>query len=174
MDYEFTDIFDIPALTKICEGFTDYTGMATALLDLEGTVHIATGWQDICTKFHRVNPETACRCTESDTALAGMIHEGASYNVYSCKNGLVDVAVPVTVDNQHIGNLFTGQFFFEPPDIDYFIAQARRFGFDEENYINALERVPVFRKSHVSRSMDLLIEITQEIGTMGMERLRNM
>ena len=174
MKYEFTEIFDIPTLTRICEGFTRYSGIVTALLDLEGNVHIATGWQDICTKFHRIHPETASRCTESDTILAGQLNKGKMYNVYRCENGLVDVAIPVIVEDEHVGNFFTGQFFFEDPDVDFFRRQARQFGFDEQEYMSALGRVPVLSEEQVKKTMCFLVELTQLIGKTGLERLRIM
>lgn len=172
VEYEFTQIFDIPHLTKTCEAFTKYSGAVTALLDLDGKVHIATGWQDICTKFHRVNPETACRCTESDTALASQLGKGECYNVYECKNGLVDVAIPVIVNGEHVGNFFTGQFFFETPKINQFVKQAEQFGFDKEKYLDALGRVPIFSKAEVKKIMGFLIELTQLIGELGVDKLK--
>ncbi len=174
MKYKFNEIFDIPALTRFCESFTRINGTVTALLDLEGNVHISTGWQDICTKFHRVCAGTAQRCTESDTVLAGQLESGKSYNVYKCKNGLVDVAVPVIVDGDHVGNFFTGQFLFEKPDIAYFTEQARLFGFDQQAYLEALERVPIFSEEEVRKIMDFLVEMTQTIGEMGINKLNEL
>lgn len=174
MQYKFTEIFDIPRLTHICESFTRLTGTVTALLDLEGNVHIATGWQDICTKFHRANGETAARCHESDTSLAGQLQQGMSYNVYKCKNGLVDVAVPVVVEGVHVGNFFTGQFLSAEPDVQYFKLQGKEFGFNEEAYLQALERVPVFNDQEVLKTMDFLVDLTQLIGEMGVAKLRTL
>lgn len=171
MDYKFTEIFDIQALTRICEGFTQFSGIVTALLDIEGKVHIATGWQDICTRFHRVHPDTAHRCTESDTILAGQLDKGRTYNVYRCKNGLVDVAIPVMVKGEHVGNFFTGQFFLESPDIEFFKNQAHQFGFDEQKYLSALDKVPVFSEKYVRDVSDFLVTLTELMGEMGVERL---
>ncbi|MCB1959050.1 MAG: diguanylate cyclase [Rhodocyclaceae bacterium] len=171
MEYAFTDVFDIPALTKLCQSFTDIDGVVTALLDLDGKVHVATGWQDVCTQFHRKNPATACRCTESDTFLAGQLEQGCEYNVYRCKNGLVDVAVPVMVNGKHVANFFTGQFFFEPPDLDYFAQQAKEFGFDESAYLEALRRAPVYSEEHIKVNLAFLVKLTQVIGEMGEDRL---
>ena len=174
MQYEFTEIFDIPLLTRICESYTRSTNTVTALLDLEGKVYIATGWQDMCTKFHRVNPDTAQRCIESDTVLAGQLSQGMKYNAYKCKNGLVDVAVPVILEGDHVGNFFTGQFFSEKPKPIHFISQAKEFGFDESSYLEAMNKVPVFSEDEVKKTMEFLVELTQLIGEMGLERLRKM
>lgn len=174
MQYKFTELFDIPALTKLCQSFTDINGVVTALLDLEGNVHIATGWQDICTKFHRKNPATAHRCTESDTFLAGQLENGLEYNVYRCKNGLVDVAVPVLVNGEHVANFFTGQFFFEPPDVEYFKEQAAEFGFDQDEYLEALDRAPVYSEETIKINLAFLVQLTEIIGEMGKDKIEKL
>lgn len=165
---KFTDLVDIDELRALCECFTDTTGAVTAILDLDGNILIATGWQDICTRFHRVHPTTACRCRESDTVLAGQLKRGEAYNVYRCENGLVDVAVPITIAGRHLANFFTGQFFFEPPDEEFFIHQAQEFGFDTEAYLDALHRVPVFSEHQVRKMMDFFSRLARLIGEMGM------
>jgi signal transduction histidine kinase len=144
----------------------------TAILDLEGTILIATGWQRICTQFHRVNPQTAARCRQSDTVLAGRLRSGETYNVYRCQNGLVDVAVPIHVGGQHVANFFTGQFFFEPPDTADFRRQADAFGFDEQAYLEALAEAPVFTEAQVRSMMAFLTRLAQMIGEMGLVRLQ--
>lgn len=55
-----------------------------------------------------------------------------------------DIATPITIGNTHIGNLFLGQFFFDDEEIDkeLFRKQAQTYGFDEDAYIRALEKVP--------------------------------
>ena len=167
---KFSELVNIDDLKKLCEGFTSLTGMVTAILDLDGNVLIATGWQDICTCFHRVHPTTAERCRESDTVLAGKLTEGDQANVYRCKNGLVDVAIPIKLHGRHIANLFTGQFFLEPPDINIFIRQAEEFGFDKEAYLKALDRVPTYSQDKVNSAMSFLSQIGRLLGEMGLAR----
>ena len=145
--------------------------MVTAILDLEGNVHVATGWQPICTKFHRVHPETQKLCTESDTALAGQLESGCKYNVYKCKNGLMDVAMPIYVGGNHVGNFFTGQFFTEKPDIEFFRSQARKYGFDESEYLAALEKVPVFSEDQIKANISFLVQLTEIVGDIGLKNL---
>ncbi len=174
MKSRLEQLVDIPRLTRLCESFTRINQIATALLDLEGNILIATGWQDICTKFHRVNPDTACRCTESDTAIAGQLDKGERYNVYRCKNGLVDVAVPVTISGEHVGNFYTGQFLFGEPDRDFFINQAIRFNFDQTAYLEALSSVPIYTEEYVETVMGFLLELAETISEMGRERLESL
>ena len=73
MSYKFSELIDVEKLQGLSDKFTDLTGAVTAILDLDGKILTASGWQDICTKFHRVHPETCLRCTKSDTILAGRL-----------------------------------------------------------------------------------------------------
>lgn len=172
MQTKLIDIVEIDVLQELFDSFSLATGIVAAILDLEGNVLVAAGWQDICTQFHRPNPGTACRCRESDTSLAGQLKAGEEYNVYRCKNGLVDVAVPIVVDGSHVGNLFTGQFLFSPPDEGYFRKQAAEFGFDETAYLAALSRVPVLTDRQVEKTMGFLCRLAVTIGEMGVAKLR--
>lgn len=166
-EFLVSDLIDIPRLTKLLELYSAATGMVTALLDLDGNVLIATNWQDSCTKFHRKNATTCANCLESDTALAGQLAEGHKYNVYECKNGLVDVATPVIIENQHVANLFTGQFFFEQPNLEEFRQKARKVGFDEDSYIEAIERVPVYSKTEIESHFTFLATLAEMIAELG-------
>jgi ligand-binding sensor protein len=105
------------------ENFFRLTQLAVALLDLKGKVLVATGWQDICTQFHRVHPDSARNCLESDTLLSHGVEPG-TFRTYRCKNGMLDVVTPIMVGGRHLGNLFLGQFLFddEPPDREGFRA----------------------------------------------------
>lgn len=172
MSYAFNDLVDIDKLKDLCENYTQITHTVTAILDLEGNVLVASGWQDICTRFHRRHPVTAKRCRESDTVLAGQLRKGEKFNVYQCKNGLVDVAVPICVNGAHVGNLFTGQFFFEPPDVDFFRRQAKAFHFDEAGYLDALKRVPIFNREQMIQTTGFLCQLSELIGEMGLARMK--
>ena len=167
---KFAEFVDIDELRGICESFTSITGAVTALLELDGTVLIATGWQDICTRFHRINNATACRCLESDTILASELKKGTRYNIYKCKNGLIDVAVPIMIRDMHVANFFTGQFFSEAPDMDYFIRQAEQFGFEQDAYLAALQRVPIFSNATTEAMMVFFTRLAQLIGETGFAR----
>ena len=166
-----SELVDIGELRGLCESFTAITGAVTAVLDLEGNVLVATGWQDVCTQFHRINPLTCARCRESDTILAGGLKKGDSYNVYQCKNGMVDVAVPISIGGEHVANFFTGQFFFAPPDRNYFLAQAKEFGFDPDAYMGAMERAPIFSATQVQSMMGFFTRLAKVMGEMGLAKV---
>jgi len=138
-----TEIIDSQVLQSLLESLYDVVPLAIAVLDVSGKVLVAVGWQDICTRFHRVHPCTAANCLESDTCLTEGVPEGTA-KAYRCKNQMWDAVSPIWVGTRHVGNIFLGQFFYEeePPDEEGFRAQARLYGFDEAEYLAALARVP--------------------------------
>ncbi len=173
MRYHLNEILDIPLLQKLMENFHNFSGMVAAIVDLDGTILLAVGWQDICTKFHRFCPQTECRCRQSDQYLKEHLFE-KPYILYKCLNGLMDCAVPIMVDNHHLGTFFTGQFLTEPPDEEFFLHQAQEFGFDESAYIDALRRVPIISEDHVEATMAFYAQLAQILSTMGLQRINEL
>ncbi|MCF8361846.1 MAG: PocR ligand-binding domain-containing protein [Prolixibacteraceae bacterium] len=161
---------DFAKVDKLLEGFYKTTGFLTAILDTEGNVLSKSGWRKICTEFHRVNPDTANNCRRSDTVLANKMAEGKDVHYYQCLNGLIDVAVPIFINGEHVANLFSGQFFFEKPDKSFFRKQAKKYGFDEKKYMGALEKVPVVSKEQVQVAMNFLLDVTQLISEVSFQK----
>ncbi len=109
---DLADIIDVPKIQSLMDEFHKLVGIPMAIIDLKGNVLVGVGWQKICTQFHRVHPETCKHCLESDLQLTAGIAPG-EFRLYKCKNNMWDVATPIMVGGQHMGNLFCGQFFFE-------------------------------------------------------------
>jgi PAS domain S-box-containing protein len=168
MHCQFSELVEIEELQSLCEYFSQLTGFATAILDCEGTVLIWTGGQAICERFHRMNPMSSEKCRESDIVLANRLSEGDKYSVYRCRNGLIDVAVPIIIGETQVGNLYSGQFLFEPPDMDFFRRQAVLYGFDESSYLEAVEKVPVVTEEQVRCVMNFLCRLAGMVGRMGL------
>lgn len=174
MKFLFSELVELNELQPLCEIFSNLTGFVTAILDMEGNVLTATGWREICAEFHRKNPAAVNACRESDTVLGELPSPGAKYNVYRCKNGLIDVSVPIMVEKVQIGRLYTGQFLFAPPDVEFFRRQAAEYGFDETSYLDAVQKVPIVTEEQVRQVMEFLCRLAEMIGRMavGNQRLR--
>lgn len=159
---ELADVIDIPALQKLVNYHVGLTGIAVGILDLKGNVLVGAGWQEICTKYHRATPESCQNCNQSDTLLSAGVAPG-TFKAYRCKNNMWDVATPLMVSNQHLGNIFIGQFLYDDEVHNYelFRAQAKHFGFDEESYIESLEKVPRYSREFVADAMKFYTNLAQ-------------
>ena len=171
-DMVLADLLDIAAFQDLSDSYAQISGLAIAILDLQGNILIHSGWQEICTDHHRKHPTTASRCLESDTELAGMLTQGQKFNMYQCKNGLIDVATPIFIENVHLGNLFAGQFLLQKPDIAFFSRQAEEYGFDKNHYLEALAQVPILSKDEINKTLAYLSNLTVVIGNAGLDKKR--
>jgi PAS domain S-box-containing protein len=150
---ELGDVLEADPLRSMMEEFNKLTRIPLAIIDVKGKVLVGVDWQDICTKFHRVNPETCKHCIESDTQLSAC--RPGEIRRYRCKNNMWDVATPILLGGHQAGSVFMGQFFFddEPIAYDVFRAQAARYGFDERDYLAALDAVPRLSRETVAAGM---------------------
>jgi signal transduction histidine kinase/ActR/RegA family two-component response regulator len=157
------------AIAPLLRSFCDAVGVASAIIDLEGTVLVSAGWQRICTDFHRQHPETCRRCVESDTVLANGLRQGERFSLYTCKNGLTEAASPIVVRGQHVANVFVGQFFLQPPDEAVFRRMAAEFGFPRDEYLAALRDVPLITEDRLVVVLRYLCECATLLATQSLD-----
>ncbi|GFE58323.1 PocR ligand-binding domain-containing protein [Geobacter sp. AOG1] len=163
-DVELSDVIDARALQEMMDNYYALTGIGIGIIDLKGNVLVGTGWQDICVKFHRAVPESCAFCHESDISLSSGVPPG-TFKEYRCKNNMWDIVTPVMLGDMHIGNVFLGQFLYEDeePDYELFRTQARRYGYDETEYLAALDRVPRWSRETVSKAMEFYAKLARMI-----------
>jgi len=159
---ELADLLDIPAVQRLAEEFYQLAHIPMFILDLKGNPVVAAGWQEVCTKFHRVHPDACKNCRESDQELSTGVVPG-QFKLYQCKNHLWDAVTPLMLGEQQVGNLFSGQFFFtdERVDREMFRAQAHKYGFDEQEYLATLDRVPRLSRADVETGMTFYTRLAQ-------------
>jgi len=170
---ELADIIDAAAIQSLMDHFHELAHVPMAIIDLQGKVLVGSGWQDVCTKFHRVHPETRKHCVESDTQLSVGVAPG-EFRLYKCRNNMWDIATPILVGGRHVGNLFAGQFFFDDEPVDYepFRCQARRYSFDEQQYLAALETVPRLSREAVDAAMGFFIKLAEMLSLLSYSNIK--
>jgi PAS domain S-box-containing protein len=170
---ELADIIDVPAVQSLVDNLYEFVQLPVGILDLKGKVLVGVGWQDICTKFHRAHPDTCRHCAESDLELTKGVPAG-EFRLYKCKNGMWDAVTPVMVGGLHMGNLFWGQFFFEdePLDREFFRAQALKYGFNEEEYLAALERVPRISREALDTGMAFYLKLSDMLSKLSYSNIK--
>jgi PAS domain S-box-containing protein/putative nucleotidyltransferase with HDIG domain len=170
--FSIQDLVDIDRLREIFIKFSMVTGFPFALIAHPSQdVLIATGWQDICTKFHRTVPESFGHCKDSDASLTEELMALHELNFRKCNHGLIDGATPIIIKGKHLANLFTGQVFFEEPDYNQFKKQAQVFGYDQDKYLDALSKVPIVSEARFKEVLSLLSELAVMIVEQGLTNL---
>lgn len=167
------DLVDTEVLQSMMLDFYEITSIPMSLVDDEGNVLVGAGWQRVCTDFHRVNDQTCSYCLESDTVLTADIPAGKA-EIYRCKNGMWDAATPVVVEGKRVGQVFTGQFFFddETIDLEFFRRQAAKYGFEADSYIKAVMDVPRLSRHSVETGLRFLTKLATLISEMGLSNIQ--
>ena len=158
---ELANILDLVGIRAIMDDFHALTGAVFAILDLQGNILCTSGWQDICSNFHRKHSEALRNCLESDLEGKEDLKPGDIVS-YKCRNNLNDVVSPLFIADKLVGHIYTGQFLYEDQetDVEKFREQAGSFGFDESEYLKALSLVPRLSRERVSNTMSFLVKFT--------------
>ena len=85
-----------------------------------------------------------------------------------------DIVTPIIGGGQHVGNIFSGQFFFEDEPVDYelFRSQARKYGFNEKEYIAALEKVPRLSRETVNTGMAFFMKLANMLSQLSHSNIK--
>ena len=115
--FQLLDIIPIDIIKEILKHFSEATGVNSMLIDHQGNplVHFYK-FIPFCEKL-RKNPEGGHGCMKSD-AYAGLeaFHSGKPY-IYRCHMGIVDLAVPITINGQYLGAVMSGQLTVEKENL---------------------------------------------------------
>ena len=171
--YSIQELVNIPRLRTLFEEFSISTGFTTGMVSYpEQELLIATGWRDICVKFHRACPKAAECCKESNVYLTSCLKDLKELNIRPCGNGLVDGATPVIIRGMHLASLATGQLLLAPPDLAFHRKLAREYGYDEEAYLAALAKVPVVTEEQLKGVLKFLSGMAVQMGEEGLRSLQ--
>ena len=172
-DLDLNDIIDAASIQQLMDNFHELVKVPMSIIDRKGKVLVSVGWQDICTKFHRIHPQSCLNCIESDIHLTEGITEG-KFKLYKCKNYIWEMATPIIIGGEHKGNLFLGQFFFDSETIDYelFSEQAGQYGFAEQEYIKALDNVPRLSQQKLNHAKAFFLNLAGSISQLSYSNIK--
>jgi len=169
--YCFSDLIDVPEFARLLESFFQATGIPNGVVDANGELLSMSGGANACKMFHRTQSEAAKHCRESNLALLHDLRDGCIASEL-CRNGLMDYATPVVIEGHQLATLFLGQILHVPPDMDFFRAQAARFGFDEKAYLDSIAAIPVIDKERLKDLMTVMVGMAKMLAASDLARLR--
>ena len=173
MDYKLEDLIDVSLFQQMLDSLNEFNSFPSAVIDNDSNVLTSSSWQDVCVNFHRVHPRSEKDCKLSDKYISDHLDEAKPTLIYRCPRGMVDCATPIAIGEKHLGNFFTGQFFFEKPDLEFYREQASLFGFEESAYLEAVEKVPVRTKEQLDKYLLVVRNIVEILVRIGSEKLKN-
>lgn len=170
----FAQLINIEQTRRMLEAHYRITRSPSFILDNNWNVLCEVGRPDICTRFHLVHPE-ACRCCMESRAGIQALMQGleGEYRVHVCGSSLRKAAMPIIIAGEHLATFVTGPYLdhHDRPEPAHFRQQAQRFGFDVRDYLEALERVPVFTGKEMDDLMGYYRSLVVMMSDMGLKNL---
>ncbi len=167
MGHDLLNFVDISALQRLINILSGTTGLNVSVIDLQGKVIAETPQSAICTRFHQQHPDLRQICSRTGAPGSGL-------DTQVCPLGMADFTVPVRVGGHHVANLKMGQAFLSPPGEEALRQQARRYGFDEEDYLQTARAVPVISEERAAQALGNVSQMVEVLGDMGLSRLREL
>ncbi len=164
-------VIDVEKLKPLLEYFCRTSGLAVSVTDLEDRSIFQCRYQSVCERFFRVHPASLARCDASAADLSRRLDRGEAFVLETCANGLCHSAASIMINGARAGNLFLGQFFLAPPDLDLFRKQAAEAGFPEDAFLAALSEVAVVPRQTVESHLGYLANLAGLIGDLCAARL---
>lgn len=143
-----TELIDSKTLQRYQDLFSNATGLAAIAVDANGKyVTEGSNFTDFCMKYTRGCSEGMRRCVKCDNEGKGC---------YFCHAGLMDFAADIIVNGEKVGAIIGGQVLPAEPDTDKFRRIAHELGINEEEYLAALQKVPVRSEKMIRSAAELL------------------
>lgn len=142
------DFTDMQEFESIISNWSKATGLAAVAVGTDGKyISQRYNFTDFCMKYTRGSKEGLMRCEKCDKT---------GKDVYHCHAGLIDFSIDLIVDEKKVGAVIGGQVLSANPDEAAFRKIAREIGVNEEEYINALQKVNVRTEEAIRASVELL------------------
>lgn len=169
MSNNLGELINIKKFEQLCEKFAKLMGLSIALVDNETQIpYFAVSQTDVCKFFHKKYDISNVQCLTSNKRLTRNLTGSNVINIEMCSNGLIHSATPIVIEGKHMANLLIGQLFFDEPEMKFFEHQASEYSYNKDEYLQAVEKVPIIERETLYLSMSYLLEMAYwvaEIGT---------
>lgn len=174
MKYTFKDLIDIPKLQSLLDSFSNATGVATSIVDADGSILVSSGQSKVCSEFHQLNSLVQKNCIAGTPPLSDYYSDKKKYFIYKCENCFNVISVPVIIEGCHTATIYEKNFFFTEPDLEKYREQAKTLGFEEDKYIAVIKEIPIIGQNEVRGTVKFLTQLAEMLAELGYERLKHL
>jgi PAS domain S-box-containing protein len=172
-DFQLQNLIGKDNLESILEAFTQATGVASIITDVDGTpISNPHNFTPLCSNYCRRTDEGRQRCQMSDEYGGRESARSRRDVIYPCLNaGLLDSAAPIVVGGHHVGNTLCGQVLNAPIPSEEAVIRAKAIGVEDiEGYIEELSRIPIVDKARFQAIVRLMHVVTNTISELAYQK----
>jgi two-component system, LytTR family, sensor kinase len=163
------DFVNTKILNSIQDKFTQVTGVHCVITNTEGQPLTKIDMFTRFCKLIRSIPEGRGRCEECDR-LKSMEAAGKGEAIYyKCHAGLIDAAMPIVVNSQHIGNFLCGQVALDDDPLEYDDIKRRvgDLNIEESLFVPYLGDIEIVSKEKLITALEMMTFMTNYIAELG-------
>lgn len=170
--FDFTDLFDLAEIQRIQDAFSNATGVASIITQIDGTpITTPSNFCRLCIGIIRQTSKGLCNCMKSDAIIGGYNPRGPI--VQPClSGGLWDAGASITIDGRHIANWLIGQVKNEKMDQARMLSYAVEIGADPVEFEKALSEVKVMSHEQFQSVANALFIVANELSTKAYQNLQ--
>jgi len=161
-DIQFEDIFVIEDIQRMQNLFSDVTGVASVITNPDGIPITKESNFCLFCNIVRSTPKGLVNCIKSDKLnCAGISSE---VQLKPClSGGLWDTGAKIIVNGIHIANWLIGQVRNEETNLQRIIEYGDEIGANKEEFLEALNQVPVMSKEKFQKVFEMMFHIANEL-----------
>jgi len=162
-DFQFFDLFNLDEIQRLQDLFSDATRVASIITHPDGTpITKPSNFCRLCEDIIRKTEIGCTNCFKSDATLGGINTHGP--RIQKCLSvGLWDAGASISVGGKHIANWLIGQVRNEETDENHFLNYADEIGADKEEFMNALNEVPIMSAIQFEKIAEMLYAFSKDI-----------
>lgn len=167
---KLTDLIDKKTLQKIQDVFSRFTGIASIITDTEGVpLTKGSGFTPFCFNLNRKSELGRKFCQLCDKRGTLKAIKERKVSVYTCHAGLIECAVPLTINDEFAGCFIGGQV--RPPYLDESMLRKRaeRLGINPDEYVSEAYKTKEKAPLEVTKAAEFLGELAGIISTMALK-----
>ncbi|MDP3916012.1 MAG: PocR ligand-binding domain-containing protein [Bacteroidota bacterium] len=164
------DLIDVRLFQTMLDRLNEIYSFPAYLLDFDGNMLTNSTQQDICTKFHCFHHQF--ECIEKKRSVTEPNNGNNQAVVNRCPHGMNNCFSPIVIDGKHLGNFLTAPFFTEKPDLKFFREQATNQGFEIADYLNELEKVPVWSPEQLDKHLSVINNLIEMLANASAKELK--
>ncbi|NWJ52221.1 MAG: PAS domain S-box protein [Bacteroidetes bacterium] len=160
---QFTDIINLEEIQYLQDLFSETFGVASMISHPDGKpITKPSNFCRLCKDIIRTTEIGAFRCCKSDSELCNYNAAGRVIKPCTCI-GLLDAGAKIVVDGKYIANWIIGQVRSGEIDSERVIQFADEIGANREEFIAAINEVPIMSLDRFNKISEMLFVFANEL-----------
>ncbi|MCK8828300.1 PocR ligand-binding domain-containing protein [Natroniella acetigena] len=167
------DIIDVDFLQEFQDNFAKGMNLASVTVDLKGNpITKPSSYTRFCKNYTNSTEIGEKRCAKSHrTGGQEAIKKGCPV-IYECHAGLIDFAVPIMVEEKHIGTILGGQILTDQPVEEKYRKIAGEINVNPDEYVDAVKKVNILTKERIQAAANVLFIVANNMSTIWYQQNR--